>query len=159
MGIVYGGDWAIMPVDWNPAAFTRQVIDNASARVTAICVSAVETAKTNMRRLGGGASSEPGDWPARQSGDLAKNITYEIDQSPAGVKGRFGILPLVVGGAELGGEERGYPYLLEVGTRRMLPRPWMTLTMDRLEGLYGITFERSMERAIARGVVRGLLGG
>jgi len=143
-------------MSWNAEWFKDLVTDNAYNEVLAICVEGTAKAKMNMNRLAGNASSEPGDWPARQTSSMADQVTYQVDRTVDGVVGFVGILPQIEGGQPLGEGELGYPYLLEVGTAKMLPRPWMTYLMDHLERTFGITFDRDIGGAIARGVVRGL---
>ena len=147
-------------MSWNFDAFTEEVMENAERRVLKICIAGMSEAKRNMKRLAGNAPSEPWDWPARQMGDLAEHITYATTQTPEGAVGYVGVLPAIEGGELLGEGKRGYPWILEVGTPKMLPRPWMSLMMDYLEQKFGITFERDIgkevETAIISGVLRGL---
>lgn len=133
-----------MTVNVNFDKFREQVTQNAFNRVRDICVAAVAEAKTNMHRVG--HPSQPGEWPNIDSGTLQRTISYDIALRGKEVTGFFGVIPWLAGGQQLGGgargEERGYPYWLEVGTKRMLPRPWMTFTMDHVENKFGVHFER-----------------
>jgi len=133
-----------MPVNINFDKFRERVTQNAFTRIRDICVSAVAEGKTNMHRVG--VPSEPGAWPNIDSGTLQRSITYDITVKGKEVTGFFGIIPWIAGGQQLGGgaagEARGYPYWLEVGTKKMRPRPWMTFTMDHVEDKFGVHFER-----------------
>jgi hypothetical protein len=134
-----------MPVNVNFDKFRESVTQNAFNRIRDICVSAVAEGKTNMHYMGG-TPSEPGEWPNIQSRSLQATLSYDIKLKGHEVTGFFGIIPWVAGGQQLGGgaagEARGYPYWLEVGTKRMAPRPWMTFTMNHIEDKFGIHFER-----------------
>ena len=114
-------------VYWNPAPFIATVRSNAIARIRQAVVLAVATAKTNMQELGTGVHSEPKAWPAVQSGTLRSEITFEIEISGSEVIGRFGVFATTASGTFL-----EYAYYLEVGTSRMEPRPWLTLTVDEI---------------------------
>ena len=133
-----------MSVNVNFDKFRAEVTENAFKRIRDICVSAVAEAKTNIKRVG--HPSAPGEWPNIDSGTLQRTISYEIKTQGRDVTGFFGIIPWLAGGEQLGGglrgTERGYPYWLEVGTKRMKPRPWMTFTMNHVEDKFGIRFER-----------------
>ena len=59
--------------------------------------------------------SKPGEYPKKLSGQLMKSITYKVDETN-----------LVV---QVGSSLKGYPLFLEVGTKFMKPRPWLSLTM------------------------------
>jgi len=131
-------------VNVNFDKFRESVTQNAFNRIRDICVSATAEAKTNMHRVG--HPSKPGEWPNIDSGTLQRTISYDIKVRGKEVTGYFGVIPWVAGGQQLGGgmagEARGYPYWLEVGTKRMLPRPWMTFTMNHVEDKFGVHFER-----------------
>lgn len=124
---------------FDATSFKKTVMQNAEARLLPICVAAVAEAQTNMKRLPGGAHSAPEGWPAIQTGWLEQSITYEIIHSGDKVEGRFGIIP-----SRSGGEALGYAYWLEIGTSDMKPRPWLTLTMDAMERMFGLKFERHL---------------
>ena len=138
-------------MQWNADPFRQQVLGNAFMRVRNICVSGVAYAKTNIPRVPGEASP-PGGFPYGKTMNLQQVITYKVWVDSAGVRGMFGVIPASKGGTEL-----NYAYRLETGTRKMLPRPWMTLTMDEIETMYGITFKRDIGGSLARGLIRGLL--
>ena len=114
---------------WNAAPFIAQVNAEAMRRMRNCMVVAVATAKENMQELGPGVPSTPGDYPAKQSTALETEITFDIEASSGQVVGRFGVLGLTGKGKAL-----EYAYFLEVGTSRMEPRPWVTLTFDEVWG-------------------------
>ncbi len=138
-----------MPVNIDFDKFRERVTQNAFDRIRDICVSAVAEGKTNMHRVG--YPSAEGAWPNIDSGTLQRSITYDIKVKGKEVTGFFGIIPWIAGGQQLGGwatlpgiakENHGYPYWLEVGTKKMRPRPWMTFTMNHVEDEFGVHFER-----------------
>ena len=152
-----------MGVEWKPENFAKTVTQNAVNRVRQICSAGVRECKTSMPRATIGDHSKPGEWPHIQYASLVRNIGMWVDAEGDKVHGYIGVLPLVGGGKALGGVEQdadeGYPFWLEVGTRKMLPRPWLTLMMDSLEQQFpGLRFTRNIGNAIARGVTRGLHG-
>ena len=112
---------------WNPAPFKAQVQNNAVDRIRRAVVLAVATAKENMQELGTGIHSEDWAFPAVQSGTLRSEITFEVEINSQTVIGRFGIIPTASSGTFL-----EYAYYLEVGTTKMEPRPWLTLTIDEI---------------------------
>ncbi len=63
--------------------------------------------------------SAPGNFPHKLSGGLQKSITWKLDKPN---------LVLTVG-SNLG----GYPKFLQLGTKSMQPRPWLTLSWGRHE--------------------------
>ena len=112
---------------WNAAPFIAQVNAEAMRRMRDCMTVAVATAKANMQELGPGVSSASGDYPAKQTATLTSEITFDIEASSGQVVGRFGVLGLAGTGKAL-----EYAYFLEVGTSRMEPRPWVTLTFDEV---------------------------
>jgi len=114
-------------VAWNPANFMKNVQAAAMIRMRQAMTLAVQTAKEGMQELGPGVHSEPGEYPASQSGaqGMRGHITFEVVTEGDKVIGRFGIIPTTAGAEEL-----GYPAFLELGTIKMAPRPWITLTVD-----------------------------
>jgi len=131
-------------VNVNFGKFREDVTTNAFERIRDICVTAVAEGKTNMKRVG--HPSQEGEWPNIDSGTLQRTISYDIRVKGSEVTGFFGVIPWMAGGQQLGGggwgQERGYPYWLEVGTKRMKPRPWMTFTMNHVEDEFGVHFTR-----------------
>ena len=127
-------------MQWDSRAFEQKVAASAMRRVTSICVSGVAYAKTHIPRVPD-AASPPGGFPFGKTMNLAQNITFTVEATFEGIRGMFGVIP-VEGGK--GSSELGYAYLLETGTSKMLPRPWLTLTMDAVEAQHGVKFERSI---------------
>ena len=58
--------------------------------------------------------SKPGEYPRKQAGHLRRTITYEVDEATA--TARFGTNLL-------------YGKFLELGTKRMRPRPFLRKTL------------------------------
>jgi hypothetical protein len=125
---------------WDSRAFEVQVAKNALRKVTAICVTGVAYAKTHIPRVPDSASP-PGGFPFGKTMNLEQNITYTVEATFDGIHGLFGVIPVE---GRKGSGELGYAYLLETGTSKMLPRPWLTLTMDAVEAAHGVKFERSI---------------
>jgi len=71
--------------------------------------------------------SAAGTYPAVQSSTLRSEITFEVEINSQTVVGKFGIMPTRNSGTFL-----EYAYYLEVGTTKMEPRPWLTLTIDEI---------------------------
>jgi HK97 gp10 family phage protein len=63
--------------------------------------------------------SVPGDYPGKRSGNLRRNVTHEVDGDK--LVGRWGTNVI-------------YGKHLELGTKYMGPRPWMTLTNSAMSG-------------------------
>jgi phage gpG-like protein len=72
-------------------------------------------AKGNMGEVGD--SSNPGDYPFKQSGNLRRNVASEVDRKE--LKARWGT-------------NVKYGKYLELGTKKMAARPWMRLTNRKL---------------------------
>ena len=71
------------------------------------------------------APSQPGEFPKKVMGQLRQRITYEMDKNP--LRARVGTsLP--------------YGKYLELGTRTMLPRPWLLPTIMRSFGFIAAKF-------------------
>lgn len=64
-------------------------------------------------------SSRPGEPPRKRTGFLAGNVVYELDQ--AKLASRVGVLRNAIYGA-----------YLELGTRKMRPRPWLFATLRKI---------------------------
>src|SRR4051812_38666210 len=81
------------------------------------------------RRVAGGTRdigvqpSLPGQFPHKLSGQLLKSITYKVDAAHS---------TLIVGS-----NLKGHPGFLQTGTRRMAPRPWVSLTWNREKAAVG----------------------
>ena len=61
----------------------------------------------------GFSPSSPGQFPKKLSGQLIKSITFNVETAPT--------LTLIVGS-----NLHGHPLYLELGTKRMKPRPWLS---------------------------------
>lgn len=112
-------------VTWNPAPFKAQVKNNSIARMRRAMTILVAYAKTEMQELGKGIHSAKDEFPAVQSALLRTNITMGFDITVNDVIGYFGVLETGEKGKAL-----EYAYFLEIGTSKMEPRPWLTLTLD-----------------------------
>ena len=110
-----------MNVTWNTAGFMHKVMKEAERRLAECGAVSVAIAKENMHRLG--HPSAPGEYPGVVTGTLRSNITYEIESRPGQATGRYGVIS-----REAGKKPLEYAYWLEVGTSRMRPRPWLSLS-------------------------------
>ena len=78
---------------------------------------------TRSKRTGkhhGQDPSKPGQYPHKLSGQLQRSITWRFDKN---------VMTLTVGS-----NLAGYPSYLELGTRFMRPRPWLSLGWDAEKG-------------------------
>lgn len=112
-----------MSVKWNASGFTSAVMKEAERRLADCAAVSVAIAKENMHRLGHPAP--PGEYPAIDTGTLRSNITYEVEIEPGQGTARYGVIA-----REAGGKPLEYAYYLEVGTSRMRPRPWLSLSFN-----------------------------
>lgn len=69
--------------------------------------------------------SKPGDFPHKLSGQLQKSIAYSVDEQE---------LTCTIGTAMKHG------FFLEMGTRFMAARPWLTRTVQSLHGKIAALF-------------------
>lgn len=63
--------------------------------------------------------SKPGEPPRKRTGFLARQVLYDLDQ--ARMTGRVGVT-----------RNARYGVWLELGTRRMKPRPWLLATLKKI---------------------------
>lgn len=85
----------------------------AKKEVTRLSIACERNAKTSM--MGGGRphiSSLPGEPPHVDTGRLRSSITHEVEETLFGIIGRVGT-------------NVEYGRYLELGTSKMLPRPWL----------------------------------
>lgn len=68
-------------------------------------------------KLVGLSPSVPGGYPKKLSGQLQRSITWTLD------KKRFVLT--------VGSNLKGYPSFLEMGTKLMKPRPWLSKSFDQ----------------------------
>lgn len=97
--------------------YSKQVIQNlrkdAKIEITRIILTVEKNAKESMR--GGGrphVPSRPGEPPRVDTGRLRSSITHEVVSKLKGIVGRVGT-------------NVKYGRYLELGTSKMLPRPWL----------------------------------
>lgn len=111
-----------MRVEWNSKPFEQMVDAEAANRIRDAVVHCTAYAKDNMQNM---SPAPAGGFPGIDTGTLRRNITYDIELSPRGVTGYFGVLETHDGGKPL-----DYALYLERGTSKMAPRPWLSLTLD-----------------------------
>ena len=63
--------------------------------------------------------SRPGEPPRKRTGFGARNVVYDLD--PAAQAGRVGLMRNAL-----------YMGFLEIGTRRIKPRPWLLATLKKI---------------------------
>lgn len=119
-------------VVWDQTKADRQIRSWAVKALTASAIVVVNTCKTNLshsgtgrrvagggvvrhtggnaRRIYGAFRSRPGGFPYKQTGRLRASVTYEVDD--ANLIARVGT-------------NVSYGRWLEIGTRRLAPRPWL----------------------------------
>ena len=107
-------------------AFAEKIDQEAAIHLAKIAKQAERIAITSMS-----VGPEPGPeygWPAVQTGMLRANIASDRPRVRRGkISCRFGVLK-----TEDEGESLKYALFLELGTRHMAPRPWLTLTLEQL---------------------------
>jgi hypothetical protein len=123
-------------VKWTPEVANRQIRSWARKSLEAASIVIVNTCKSNLshsgtgRRVAGGAvvphaggrgrriygafRSAAGSFPFKQSGRLRASVTYVIDEN--NLVARIGT-------------NVNYGRWLEIGTRRLRPRPWLRPSM------------------------------
>jgi len=74
-------------------------------------------AKTKAKRITGAFPSAPGDPPHKQTGTLLKSVAYELVTVAAKTIARVGT-------------NIKYGRWLELGTKKMKPRPWLRRSLD-----------------------------
>lgn len=109
-------------VYWNANPFIQETEGKSEKRMRDAMVYCTDYAKSHMHPTSPGP---PGGFPGVVTGTLRRNITYEIESAPPRIIGRFGVLA-----TEAEGKPLQYALYLETGTRKMAPRPWLTLTLD-----------------------------
>lgn len=97
--------------------------------------------------------SLPGQFPATDQGGFKNSLTTA--SAPAdGSKllASFGVFDGKerIAYSQVGVGGRGYPYYLQVGTRKMRPRPWLTLTIRNATGPARDVFMRTAKSELAR---------
>jgi len=112
----------VVQVEWNSAEFEALVDREAANRMRDAVAFCTDYAKTNMYH---GTPSPEGGFPGIVTGHLRASIGFDVEIDKSGVTGRFGVLE-----KERGGKPLDYALYLEIGTSRMAPRPWLTLTLD-----------------------------
>lgn len=111
-------------VEWDDKPFIGQVMAEGKRRLRDAVAFGAATAKKNMQHSD--FPSAPGEYPRVVTGTLRQNITFAVAETPKGPVGRFGVL-----GRTSGAKPLEYALYLERGTRRMAPRPWLTLTINQ----------------------------
>lgn len=100
-------------------AVIKNMSDKAEEYIERACLICEREAKESMK--GGGSPhtpSRPGEPPHVDTGRLRASITHEIDRSFFNIIGRVGT-------------NVDYGRDLELGTSKMLPRPWLRPAMRR----------------------------
>ena len=98
--------------DFSKQAF-RSIRDDAKKEITTLVLICEREAKKSMK--GGGRPhkpSAPGEPPHVDIGRLRASVTHEVEETLLGVVGRVGT-------------NVEYGRYLELGTSKMMPRPWL----------------------------------
>jgi HK97 gp10 family phage protein len=91
-------------------------------------------ARNKKKLIEGAFPSSPGEPPHKQTGHLQRSITWELRRS--GLFGR-GLIARV-------GTIVDYGRFLELGTRRMRPRPWLKRSLDAVKPQIKMILSRPM---------------
>lgn len=67
-------------------------------------------------------ASAPGEPPAKRSGNLARKFKYKVNLNE-----------MKLGSEAFSKKGAPYPFFLEGGTKKMAPRPWFIVTINRLK--------------------------
>jgi len=121
------GKGAFAGVIWNQAPIEVALGEGLRERIDQCVQIGASTAAANMEYAD--EPSSPGEFPRRVTGLLAENITSEVAGSGLNAAGRFGVLV-----NEADGKDLIYALFLETGTKKMLPRPWLSLTLAEVWG-------------------------
>jgi len=121
-------------ITWNDREFTQH-LSRATARglqragqfYHTACRRAVNKSNPRNRKTGKYDSpSAPGEPPRARTGFGRDNIVKEFNDSPLFPAVRVGV-----------GKNAMYMFYLEVGTRRIEPRPWLVATLEKNRGIIG----------------------
>lgn len=101
-----------MPIkQWNATYYERQIHAGIVRALDKLGYEMENEARSKMAAKPG--PSKPGDYPAVDTSRMMTSLTHEVDASKPSMK--FGS-PI---------NDPPYPLLLEIGTRKMEPRPWL----------------------------------
>lgn len=101
---------------WYGKEVTRSIMNELGDRLEIAAIMLENEAKQNMSRTGG--VSLPGEYPFKQTGHARRNITSEVNKKR--LEGRWGTNVI-------------YLKYLQLGTRSVQPRPWMTKTNQKMK--------------------------
>ena len=123
-------------VQFDPTYFTGVVMDSVEKRLDACGKLFVEMAKANFV-FAYPPHSMDWDFPHyNPDGETMKNhINYKVFITGTDIFMRAGMIDDDLPGRMSNtGKYPGYPALLETGTSKMAPRPWLTITTDEVWG-------------------------
>ena len=111
-------------VEFNPTPFVNVVMANVSSRLEQAGILFTEAAKENFVFMAP-PHSMPWDFPHAETGKMEEAIDWIVFDRPGEIVMQAGIID-----DNLPGRLNIYPHMLETGTSRMAPRPWLTITLD-----------------------------
>lgn len=114
-------------VEFNPTSFINVVMENVEHRLEAAGKLLVARAKSNFIAMSP-PPSEPWEFPhidPREEVMMRDFIDYKVFDRGNSVVMQAGIIE-----ENLPGRLNIYPGMLETGTSKMDPRPWLTITLD-----------------------------
>ena len=117
---------ALAKIKWNQTAIDVKVGGLLRSRIEECVRLAAEHAVDSIPDIP--SPSVPGDFPSNWDHNLEESITYDVHGMLFDVRGRFGVLYTHADD----GTYLIYALYLETGTVKMLPRPWVTLTLDEV---------------------------
>jgi len=133
-------------IEWKGAEFQVLAFEETVKAMKKACIFVQRYAKQTVGGPGSGRAykrgkgkgkaaryhyaSVPGAPPARDSGVLTSSISYKIDKKGAYIQGRVGPDVAKIASRKKGSTDPEYGLYLELGTKRMAARPWLSLTQN-----------------------------
>ena len=109
---------------FDPTSFTQVVMNNVSHRLEMVGELLASRAQENFIAVSP-PPSDPWQFPHADSWRMHDAIGYKVFDRTDAIVMQAGIVE-----EDLPNRLEIYPHMLETGTSRMDPRPWLTITLD-----------------------------